>query len=108
MIINHASVGSRAALPFQGIYNASKAALAMLTETMRLELAAFGIAVIDLKTAGVHTNIIANNNVNAKAGRLPAGFIYEPARKVVEEAMSQEGRGCVVGALGGGYAGEYV
>ncbi|KAK0649931.1 short-chain dehydrogenase [Cercophora newfieldiana] len=91
MIVNHTSVGSRAALPFQGIYNASKAALAMLTETMRLELAAFGIRVIDLKTAGVHTNIIANNNVNAKSARLPAGSIYEPARKVVEEAMSQEG-----------------
>lgn len=91
MIVNHTSVGSRAALPFQGIYNASKAALAMLTETMRLELAAFGISVIDLKTAGVQTNIIANNNANFKGERLPTGSIYEPARRVVEEAMSQEG-----------------
>lgn len=91
MIVNHTSVGSLAALPFQGIYNASKAALAMLSETMRLELAAFSIGVVDLKTAGVQTNIIANNNVNAKAERLPLGSIYEPARNVVEEAMSQEG-----------------
>jgi len=91
MIVNHTSVGSLAALPFQGIYNSSKAALAMLTETMRLELAPFGVSVIDLKTAGVLTNIIANNNVNSRAGRLPAGSIYEPARAVVEEAMSQEG-----------------
>lgn len=91
MIVNHTSVGSCAALPFQGIYNASKAALAMLTETMRLELAPFGVSVIDLKTGGVQTNIIANNNVNSRSERLPAGSIYEPARNVVEEAMSQEG-----------------
>ena len=90
MIVNHTSVGSVAALPFQGIYNASKAALAMLSETMRLELAPFGIRVIDLKTAGVRTNLISNNNVNTKAERLPAGSIYEPAREVVEKAMSQE------------------
>lgn len=91
MIVNHTSVGSVAALPFQGVYNASKAALAMLSETMRLELAAFGIRVIDLKTAGVRTNMISNNNVNTKAEGLPHGSIYEPAREVVEKAMSQDG-----------------
>jgi 1-acylglycerone phosphate reductase len=90
MIVNHTSVGSVTALPFQGIYNSSKAALAMLTETMRLELAPFGISVVDLKTAGVRTNIISNNNVNANAERLPEGSIYAPAREVVEKAMSQD------------------
>ncbi|KAK3305654.1 short-chain dehydrogenase [Chaetomium strumarium] len=94
MVVNHTSVGSVAALPFQGVYNASKAALAMLTATMRMELAPFGIRVVDLKTAGVKTNIISNNNVNNPAagngGRLPEGSIYAPAREVVERAMSQE------------------
>lgn len=90
IIVNHTSVGAVTAIPFQGIYNASKAALAMLTETMRLELSPFGIRVIDLKTAGVRTNFIANNNVNTKAERLPAGSIYQPAREVVEKAMSQD------------------
>ncbi|KAH8655336.1 short-chain dehydrogenase [Xylariales sp. PMI_506] len=90
IIVNHTSVGSVAALPFQGIYNSSKAALAMLSETMRLELSPFGIRVIDLKTAGVYTNIINNNNVNTKAEGLPEGSIYAPAREVVERAMSQE------------------
>ncbi|KAF6832914.1 short-chain dehydrogenase [Colletotrichum plurivorum] len=89
-IVNHTSVGSMAALPFQGIYNASKAALAMLSETMRLELAAFNIRVVDLKTAGVSTNIVANSSYNAGGQRLPEGSIYEPAREVVEKAMSQE------------------
>ena len=91
MIVNHTSVGSVTAIPFQGIYNSSKAALAMLSETMRLELSAFGIRVIDLKTAGVRTNLISNNNFNANAERLPGDSIYAPAREVVEKAMSQEG-----------------
>jgi NAD(P)-dependent dehydrogenase (short-subunit alcohol dehydrogenase family) len=95
LVVNHTSVGSVAALPFQGVYNASKAALAMLTATMRMELAPFGIRVVDLKTAGVKTNIIGNNNVNNPASssggdRLPEGSIYAPAREVVERAMSQE------------------
>ncbi|KAK2041933.1 short chain dehydrogenase [Colletotrichum somersetense] len=90
LIVNHTSVGSVSALPFQGVYNASKAALAMLSATMRMELAPFGIAVVDLKTAGVKSNIIANNNVNTKADGLPEGSIYAPARDVVEKAMSQE------------------
>ncbi|GKT47512.1 short-chain dehydrogenase chyC [Colletotrichum spaethianum] len=91
MIVNHTSVGSVTAIPFQGIYNSSKAAFAMLSETMRLELSPFGISVIDLKTAGVRTNLISNNNVNSKAERLREGSIYGPARDVVEKAMSQEG-----------------
>ncbi|KAJ9602726.1 hypothetical protein H2200_012920 [Cladophialophora chaetospira] len=90
-IVNHTSVGSVAAIPFQGIYNSSKAAFAMLSETMRLELAPFGIRVIELKTAGVRTNIINNSNFNAKEERLPRDSIYDPAREVVEKAMSQEG-----------------
>ena len=95
MIVNHTSVGSVTALPFQGVYNASKAALAMLSETMRLELAPFGIKVVDLKTAGVRTNIISNSNVNSNADsntrQLPQGSIYAPAREVIEKPMSQEG-----------------
>lgn len=90
MIVNHTSVGSVSALPFQGVYNSSKAAFAMLSQTMRLELAPFGISVVELKTAGVRTNLISNNNFNNVAERLPKGSIYEPAREVVEKAMSQD------------------
>ncbi|KAK4206861.1 short-chain dehydrogenase [Rhypophila decipiens] len=99
MIVNHTSVGSLAALPFQGIYNASKAALAMLSETMRLELEGCfaGLRVIDLKTVGVKTNIIENNNINSASSPggehtddvLPAETIYAPAREIVTRAMSQ-------------------
>ncbi|KAK3292866.1 uncharacterized protein B0H64DRAFT_476501 [Chaetomium fimeti] len=103
LIVNHTSVGSVTALPFQGIYNASKAALAMLTATMRMELAPLGVRVVDLKTAGVRTNIIANNSFNNNTttttggeengggARLPAGSVFAPVREEVERIMSQEG-----------------
>ncbi|KAK8090499.1 short-chain dehydrogenase protein [Apiospora phragmitis] len=110
MIVNHTSVGSVMAVPFQSVYNASKAALAMLSQTLRMELAPFGVRVMELKTGGVRTNIIANNNVHKGsrggkgstdptsssslppgAGHLPADSIYAPARSVVGDAMSQEG-----------------
>lgn len=37
MIVNHTSVVSTTAVPFQSAYNASKAALAMFSDSMRLE-----------------------------------------------------------------------
>ncbi|KAK4141351.1 uncharacterized protein C8A04DRAFT_14164 [Dichotomopilus funicola] len=105
IIANHTSVGSVTALPFQGIYNASKAALAMLTSTLRMELAPFDIRVVDLKTAGVKTNLIANSNFNRgtttntttindplepQGDRLPPHSIFPPStRPSVEHMMSQ-------------------
>ena len=41
--------------PFSGAYNASKAAAASVTETMRLELAPFGVRAINLVTGGVES-----------------------------------------------------
>ncbi|KAG7293947.1 hypothetical protein NEMBOFW57_004008 [Staphylotrichum longicolle] len=92
LIVNHTSVGSVAALPFQGVYNASKAAFAMISSTLRMELAPLGVRVVELKTAGVRTNIIANSNFNNpdSGERLPPGSVYEPAREVVERFMSQQ------------------
>jgi 1-acylglycerone phosphate reductase len=37
MIVNHTSVVSTTAVPFQSVYNASKAAMAMFSDSMRLE-----------------------------------------------------------------------
>ncbi|KAI1851584.1 hypothetical protein JX265_012334 [Neoarthrinium moseri] len=99
MIVNHTSVGSVSAMPFQSLYSASKAAFARLSDGMRLELAPFGIHVVELKTAMVRTNFIRNsntNNVEGKRLQLPEGSLYEPAREVVEDIMSQaqfDGRG---------------
>ncbi|KAI2637742.1 hypothetical protein GGS26DRAFT_544969 [Hypomontagnella submonticulosa] len=85
MIVNNTSAASTVPIPFQAVYNASKAAFSMLSNTLRLELQAFNIKVIDLKSGMVKTNILKN----LREGHLPLpeGSIYEPAREVVERAL---------------------
>lgn len=88
MVVNHTSVGVHAAIPFQAAYNASKAAMSMFSDILRLELQPFDIAVVNLKTGGVKTNIIPN--LQARQSRLPASSIYSPARELVESALRIE------------------
>ncbi|OTA66640.1 NAD(P)-binding protein [Hypoxylon sp. EC38] len=90
LIVNQTSVGASATIPFQAIYNSSKAALAMLSDSLRLELQPFGIKVVDLRTGVVRTNLIKNLQEKSNP-TLPKGSIYEPAREVVEKALRQEG-----------------
>ena len=90
MIVNQTSIGAVTTIPFQAVYNSSKAALAMLSDSLRLELQPFGIAVVDLKTGVVKTNLIKNLQ-ESKQPSLPEGSIYEPAKETVEKALRQEG-----------------
>lgn len=71
-------------VPFQGGYSAAKAAAASVTDSLRLELAPFGIRVINLSTGGVKSTFFNNSN-NAE---LPGDSIYNPAKEVIEEAMN--------------------
>ncbi|KAH8903928.1 NAD(P)-binding protein [Coniochaeta sp. PMI_546] len=89
MIVNHTSTAACIPIPFQSMYNSSKAAFAMVSDTMRLELQGFGIRVIDLRTGIVQTNLIKNMQ-EVKNPSLPKGSIYEPAKDVVERALKQE------------------
>ncbi|RSL58394.1 hypothetical protein CEP54_007786 [Fusarium duplospermum] len=90
MVVNQTSIGAVAAVPFQGVYNASKAAMVMMSDTLRMELRPFGIKVVDLRTGVVKTNLIENGKMR-KPPILPKGSIYEPAKDVVETAIRQEG-----------------
>lgn len=67
-----------------GIYNMSKAATAMMTDNLRLELVSFDIKVIDLKTGAVKSKSYDNQPRGAQVS-LPAGSIYMPAKETVEQ-----------------------
>jgi 1-acylglycerone phosphate reductase len=85
MVVNNTSIDSVVSAPFQGVYNASKAAAAMISANFRLELSSFGIKVIDLKTGGVKTNFWANTNkVDTK---LPPNSLYTAASASIEKSM---------------------
>jgi 1-acylglycerone phosphate reductase len=88
IIVNHTSAASVIAIPFQSVYHASKAAMAMFSETERLELEPFGVRVVDLKTGYVKSNI--NSHTEGFQG-LPKGSIYEPAKETVEKSMRGDG-----------------
>lgn len=87
MIVNHSSGASVLHVPFQSTYNASKAAIAMFTQTMRLELAPFGITVVELKTGGVKSNFAANQIEVARA-TLPENSMYLSAKKAIESMLA--------------------
>ncbi|KIW32811.1 uncharacterized protein PV07_04331 [Cladophialophora immunda] len=85
LILNNTSVSSVEPTPHNSAYHASKAASAMFSTHMRLELQPFNVHVVDLKTGCVHSRFHANH----QGGRasLPEGSIYAPVREQTEGAM---------------------
>ncbi|KAI8961685.1 putative estradiol 17 beta-dehydrogenase [Daldinia sp. FL1419] len=85
MVVNNTSgvAMTAGAIPFQGSYNASKAAAANLTEVLRLELAPFGIRVINLMTGAIRSTFFTNIPTTT----LPPNSIYNLAKETVEKAM---------------------
>ena len=63
--------------------------MAMVSDTLRLELHPFGIKVVDLRSGLIKTNLI-NNLKEAKKGLLPADSIYSPAKEVMERTLVQQ------------------
>lgn len=89
MIVNQISTAALLPLGFQSTYNASKTAASMFSDCMKLELAPFGIQVIDLKTSSASSNNFANQAMQNKA-RLPKESIYQIAGAEVEKTLSGE------------------
>ncbi|MEV0717483.1 SDR family NAD(P)-dependent oxidoreductase [Asanoa sp. NPDC050611] len=92
------SIGDRMSIPYGGPLGASKAALAMLTEALRQEVAGFGIRVVLLAPASIHTEAV--DKVEQGAQRAVVEFppelrdLYaEPYRGMVRTAMARERAG---------------
>lgn len=94
VIVNQTSIASVCPLPFYSTYNASKAAMAMFSDHQRLELAPFGIRVVDLKTGSVLSNFFENARDKQS---LPDSSIYLPAKAEVEKTLS--GKDLMAGAM---------
>lgn len=59
LIINITSIAGYMGLPFRGAYSASKGALELVTEAMRMEVYSFGIQITNLAPGDFATNIAA-------------------------------------------------
>ncbi|MDW8326749.1 MAG: SDR family NAD(P)-dependent oxidoreductase [Anaerolineales bacterium] len=94
-ILNVSSMGGRMAFPVTGAYHASKFALEALSDSLRLELAPFGVKVVVIEPGGSPTAIWKAGEQNARAlytgGRAEAyrGLIARYAQ--LAEATAREG-----------------
>ena len=83
-VVNIGSVVGLVALPWQGYYNASKAAVNLLTDQLRIELAPFGVKAILIVTGNVRTKLFDNQ----PSVTLPANSFYAPGRTEIEHAAA--------------------
>lgn len=86
LIINVSSLGGAVGLPFQGLYSASKFALEGLTESLRQELAPFGIQATLLQPGDVRTRITDNRLRVRQSGPGSAYHAhFETALRIIEK-----------------------
>jgi NAD(P)-dependent dehydrogenase (short-subunit alcohol dehydrogenase family) len=89
LIVNVGSIGGVLALPFQGIYSATKFALEGLSEALSAEVRQFGIRVVLVRAGDFRTGFTA-----ARRCVTPTGSPYaERFRRALEVAESDESNG---------------
>lgn len=67
-IMNISSVAARLAIPFQGFYSSSKAAINAFSESLRIELSPFGIQVCSIMPGDIKTGFSKNRRKNEHEG----------------------------------------
>jgi len=86
-IIHVSSIGGRIALPFQGLYSATKFAVEGLTESLRMEVRRFGIRVVLIEPGDFSTGFTDRRRSVRVAGSpaSPYAETYRAALSVVEK-----------------------
>ncbi|TBU54880.1 oxidoreductase [Dichomitus squalens] len=104
-IVNMGSILAHVALPFAGIYSASKAAVHSITEALYMECLPFDISVVLVDSGGAASNIINNmaQNVGVPTLRIYGDYVdviredFNPDRPEVKAAtpLDEYARGVV-------------
>ncbi len=84
-IINIGSVLGKMPFPWQAYYSASKAAVAIMTDSMRIEFSPWGVRTILVTTGGIKTKFFDNLHSTPV---LPENSLYYPAKDVIEPALA--------------------
>ncbi len=91
LIVNIGSLGGIVAIPFQGMYSASKSALGMLSDALRMEVRRFGVRVTLIEPGDFKTEFTGNRVFSAASQTNPA--YTERCRKAVAVMEHDEQNG---------------
>jgi len=81
LIVNMASVSGICATPFAGAYCASKAAVNLLSTSLRIELAPFGVSVITVQPGAIQSRL---GEAASGSIRLDEKSVYKPVARYVQ------------------------
>jgi 1-acylglycerone phosphate reductase len=86
VIVNHTSIAAVLSPPFVSLYGASKAAMSMMTTSLRLELSPFGIKVVEILSGTVKSKI----NSNQQNPGVSKKSLYYSAREWLDQLLRGE------------------
>jgi NAD(P)-dependent dehydrogenase (short-subunit alcohol dehydrogenase family) len=86
VICNITTGGLLVPMPFFGVYRASKGAVSALGETLRAELAPFGIRVVEILPGPIETDMLAASQI------VPEAAAFEPYRILAEQVGETRAR----------------
>jgi NAD(P)-dependent dehydrogenase (short-subunit alcohol dehydrogenase family) len=89
-IVNIGSIGGLIAIPFQGLYSATKFALEGLSESLRLEVSRFGVHVVLIEPGDHRTSFTENRRSTAASGGASA-YLENFDRAIHRMAADEQG-----------------
>ncbi len=90
-VINITSIAGYMGLPFRGYYSASKGALGVITEALRMEVKDFGISITNLAPGDFATNIAAGRYHAPVMDGSPYEAVYQRSLDLMNEHVDAGG-----------------
>ena len=91
LIINVTSIGGYMGLPFRGLYSASKGALGITSEALRMEVKRFGVDVVTLAPGDYATDIAARRIYSPLKKESPYHDLYKSSLDTIDDHVDQGG-----------------
>ncbi len=85
LIINITSIAGYMGLPYRGIYSASKGALELITESLRMEVKQFGIQITNIAPGDFATNIASGRYHSPLIENSPYKKSYQKTLEIIDK-----------------------